>query len=170
MLESKEVLRAPPDPLARGASYFKALDQYKDMYEVCCRPAAGVYSSHACPGRYRADVVGQLRGDPTLLDAELGDIGYVEVDCDQWGASYRHSCRPDWRAELDELPDEPGGLRLALSAEDLTEKEAQAICEELEYLYTSLARRLAETGGCRNCPYRSVAEEGVSLDQAAPAR
>ena len=112
-------------------------------------------------------IFGQPYGDPSLIDAELGILGYLEVDADQWGASYRHQHQAARRLELDELPEDPGLLRLVLSHGDLTERQALATCDELERLYATLASRFSCMGERDRCPYAS-AGRGLDPRRAQP--
>ncbi|MCX6072001.1 MAG: hypothetical protein NTU91_14280 [Chloroflexi bacterium] len=138
------------------------------MYKACACPVAEVQEDPAHPGHYRGVVCGRIYGEPSLLDAELTTLGYVEVDDDQWGTSYRHRRQRAYRAELDESPDETGLLRLEVRAEDLTEQQAAEACDELERLFAALAGRYSLTGA-RDCCSCVSAGCGPDRQLAKPA-
>lgn len=84
------------------------------MYETVVEPCARSPCAAPRAGPYSAELRADLDCDLTGADAELTALGYVVIDADQWGWSYRH--RHDGRrtAQLDEGADPAGPVRLRL--------------------------------------------------------
>ena len=129
---------AVPSPVG-SIIYISPHHQDTGMTQETCLPAAEVYEDLSRVGRYRAALQGQLEADPLLLGDRLEQLGYVQVDADQWGASYRHRTCPNRRIEVDELPDRSGRLCMALTEENLTQEQAVSAGSGLEELYATLA-------------------------------
>ncbi len=133
------------------------------MYQACSCPAVRVYEDPGHPGRYCGAVEGFVDSDLPAREGRLAELGYMIVDADQCGASYRHVREPWRRLELDELPEEPELTYVRVIAEDLTERQAEAVCDELDRLYRTLAGRLyGDADRCAGCPHTTA------LDRQGP--
>ena len=131
-------LRGGPKVSVAGAKLIKASAQ--DMCMYCTRSYCELkaYGDPWHRGRYCAEMCAELPADADNLDAVLRSLGYEVVDSDQWGRSYRHRRSPNRIAELDELPQEDGHVRLVLREADLDASELPAAEGEMELAYARL--------------------------------
>ena len=93
-------------------------------------------------GRYRLELCSYPACGLDHLDAALRQMGYEVVDADQWGRSYRQSLDPNHRAELDEVDDGSGRLRLLLAYGDLDPADIEEGKEDLRRIGDQLALKL----------------------------
>jgi len=86
-------------------------------------------------GKYQVELEAEIPGNIEPIKEFLESSGYVLVDFDQWGLTYRSSEDPDLSADVDELDDYADNIRLVLRKGSLSKHDIGGARGYLDQIY-----------------------------------